>query len=283
MTQEQIIVSASRRTDIPAFYMPWFMDCANKKRFTIKNPYSGRISTVIFTPNNVLSVFFWSKDYSSFLKGNYGQDLVNKGFQLFFHYTLNSDSNLLEPGLYASVEQRCNVLEELAEKFGPKRIFLRFDPIVFYEDENNKRKNNLKDFEYIIKRASSAGVSKIVVSFTDLYKKVLNRQKKSRIKFINPGNEKKLEVLYRIKKLTDKYQVKPNLCCETIPGSENIIKRSPCISADFINQILKTNIKYKKDTGQRSDCICTISKDIGSYALHPCRHNCLYCYARPQE
>lgn len=280
MNNSKTIVSASRRTDIPAFYMPWFMDCVLKKRFVLKNPYSNKISTLPFTLENIAAICFWSKDYSIFLKNRYGQQLMEKGFNIFFQYTLNSSSNFLEPGIKKTTEQRCNILEKMADTFGPDKIFLRFDPIVFYMDEKNNLKNNLKDFPYILKRAAQCQISSITISFTDLYKKVLNRTKKTNILFINPENAKKIEVIEKMGTEAKKYNIELNLCCETIPGIKKL-KKKPCIFTEYINKTFNQSLIHKKDPGQRKDCLCSISKDIGSYTDHPCHHNCLYCYARP--
>jgi hypothetical protein len=280
MKKQKTIVSASRRTDIPAFYMNWFMECVFKKRFILKNPYSKKISTLPFTPENIAAVCFWSKDYSLFLKNKYEQILNDKGFNIFFQYTLNSENFLLEPGIKKSVQERCDILEKMAEIFGPDKIFLRFDPIVFYMDENKNLKNNLKDFQYILKRASNCKIRSITISFTDLYKKVLERQKNKNIIFINPSNEKKISIIQNLENMAKTCNISLNLCCETIQGLERL-KKKPCISTEYINKTFGLSLKHKKDPGQRKDCMCSISKDIGSYIDHPCYHNCLYCYARP--
>lgn len=281
MKDKRTIVSASRRTDIPGFYMPWFMDCVKKKRFILKNPYSKKISTLSFTPDSIAAIFFWSKDYSSFLNNSHGKKLKDLGFELFFHHTINSKDPLLEPGIKTSVKKRCENIDILCNNFGPERVFLRFDPIVFYEDDEKIVKNNLHDFEYIVTKASKSGVKKLVVGFTDLYKKLQPREKKKNIRFLKLGDPDKKKILLRMTKLTDSLGMNINLCCETIDGVDDFIKREPCISAEYINKILKTDLSNAKDYGQRKDCCCSKSRDIGSYIDHPCSHNCLYCYARP--
>ncbi len=283
MTNKNIIISASRRTDIPAFYMPWFMDCVEKKRFIIKNPYSGKLSTILFTPENIDAVFFWSKNYNIFIKNHYGEKLRELGFELFFHYTINSDNKILEPGIRENIIQRCNNLEKLAEIFGQERIFLRFDPVVFYLNKKNELKNNLDDFEYIIKRAADCKIRKIIISFTDSYKKILKRQEKASIRFVNVEQPKKILVLKKMKKLVEKYNIKIQLCCETIENIKDFAEKKPCISSIYLNKILEKKLLHKKDNSQRSDCLCSKSRDIGSYEKQPCFHNCLYCYANPRE
>lgn len=280
MINKKIIVSASRRTDIPAFYMNWFMDCVLKKRFVLKNPYSKKISTLPFTPDKIAAICFWSKNYSCFMENLYGQKIMDKGFNIFFHYTLNSSDTLLEPGIKSTAQHRCDILQKMTEVFGSDKIFLRFDPIVFYLDEKKRMKNNLKDFEYIVKRASQCRINSITISFTDLYKKILNRQKIKNITFINPSNEKKINIVQHLETIAKAYNISLNLCCETIPGLERL-KNKPCISSEYINKTFGQDLKHRKDPGQRKDCMCSLSKDIGSYTDHPCYHNCLYCYARP--
>ncbi len=95
----QIVISASRRTDIPAFYMPWFMDRIDKGYFEVVNPYNRRTSIVPATPAEVHTIVFWSKNFGPFITGRYGEKLIDAGYHLFFNYTLNSESPLLEPNL----------------------------------------------------------------------------------------------------------------------------------------------------------------------------------------
>ena len=96
-TMEKIILSASRRTDIPAFYMPWFMAGIEQGRFGVVNPYNQKISNVPAGVDQVHTIVFWSKDFGPFLKGGYGEDLAARGYHLFFNFTVNTADRLLEP------------------------------------------------------------------------------------------------------------------------------------------------------------------------------------------
>ena len=80
----KIVLSASRRTDIPAFYMPWFMEQIKNGRFPVVNPFNRRESIVPATPDQVHSIVFWSKDFGNFLKNDFGQWLQKQGYHLFF-------------------------------------------------------------------------------------------------------------------------------------------------------------------------------------------------------
>ena len=88
---DQIVISASRRTDIPAFYMDWFMEQIKKEVFEVTNPYNRRKSIVPATPDKVHTIVFWSKNFAPFIKGRFGQTLLRMGYNLFFNFTINSN------------------------------------------------------------------------------------------------------------------------------------------------------------------------------------------------
>jgi hypothetical protein len=77
------------------------------------------------------------------------------------------------------------------------------------------------------------------------------------------------------------------LCCETTllnaMPADSPVRASACISAARLANLYGPDISMARDNGQRTaaGCRCTVSRDIGSYRLHPCHHNCLFCYANP--
>jgi hypothetical protein len=135
---EKIVISASRRTDIPAFYMDWFMEGIEKGAFRVQNPISGQVMTVQATPDKVHTIVFWSKNYGPFLESGYGQELVRRGFHLFFHFTINSEDPILEPCI-PSLEERLEQAQALSREFGTEAISWRFDPICFYKDKGKDK------------------------------------------------------------------------------------------------------------------------------------------------
>ena len=140
--EKQIVISASRRTDIPAFYLEWFMDRIARGSFEVTNPYNRKVSVIPATPEKVHTIVFWSKDFGPFLKDGIGDRLLQHGFHLFFNFTLNSQVPLLEPRV-PSLDARLRQLEELSNRFGPRVIHWRFDPICFYRSENGDLQHNL--------------------------------------------------------------------------------------------------------------------------------------------
>ena len=96
---EKIVVSASRRTDIPAFYMKWFMVQIEKGRFDVPNPFNQRVFSICVRPDVVHTIVFWSKNFGPFIEGRYADRLEKIGYPLFFNFTINSGSSLLEPNI----------------------------------------------------------------------------------------------------------------------------------------------------------------------------------------
>ena len=174
---KQIVLSASRRTDIPAFYMDWFIHCLSAGRFEVKNPYNGRVRVVPANVDQVHSIVLWSKDFGPFLRKGFGKKLIKMGHRLFFNFTVNSESKLLEPNV-PPLKERLDQMKALSETFGPKTVNWRFDPICCFQLPDGRIRDNLGQFEAIAHAAAEAGIKRCVTSFLDMYPKI---QKESSI------------------------------------------------------------------------------------------------------
>ena len=287
------ILSASRRTDIPGFYMDWFMERIRLGFFEVKNPYTQTIKIVEVSKKTVHSIVFWSKNYDAFIRTGAGEKLKRLGFNLYFNFTINSESPLLEPGLLP-LTQRLNQLKQLASLFGPENIAWRFDPICFYKMETDRsEKNNLSDFPLISEQASKLGIAKCVTSFMDMYPKIIKRleflshKKETTLIFIDPPLGKKIQVIQWMENHLLQLNMRLFLCCEkelfSHLGRDTQILENACIDGNILKMNFRGAPETKRDYGQRSKqgCKCTRSIDIGSYDEHPCFHNCLFCYAAP--
>ncbi len=284
-----IIISASRRTDIPAFYMEWFMTRIEKGFFEITNPYNGHISLVSSTPDNVHSIVFWSKNFGPFIHGGYDNILRKKGYHLFFNFTINSKNALLEPHV-PPLSERLNQLAHLSSYLGASCIHWRFDPICFYCRDDEVMQDNCHDFRQIAESASACGVQTCITSFMDHYPKIRKRVRSlDGFSFVDPPDSIKLAKLREMETVLAPLGIRLHTCCEQplldqLPsGSE--VSESACIPGDLLLKIFGGNLSLKKDKGQRirQGCRCQMSVDIGSYSCHPCYHNCLFCYANPKE
>jgi len=285
-TAEQIVLSASRRTDIPAFYLDWLMDGIRRGSFEVIQPYTRRRRQVPATPAQVHTIVLWSKDFGPFLHRRIGEKLQRTGFHLFFNFTLNSGDRVLEPGVPA-LAKRLDQLGELARRFSPGSIHWRFDPLCRYRTADGRLHDNRRDFEQIADAAADARILRCITSFVDLYPKVQRRAERIGIRFDDPSLAEKVAIVQALAASLAPRKIALETCCEAEilaclpPGSP--VAAGACVPGDRLMALFGGRVSLRRDPGQRrkAGCMCRDSVDIGSYDLHPCGHDCLFCYARP--
>jgi hypothetical protein len=284
---QKIVISASRRTDIPAFYMSWFMEQIDRGFFEVVNPFNQRVSVVPATPDAIHSIVFWSKNFGPFIGGGYGDRLLGLGYHLFFNFTINSDNPVLEPNVPA-LDERLKQLKYLAGHFVPRAINWRFDPICFFRTGPGPLKDNLCDFVHIAREAARCGVERCITSFMDHYPKIARRlSSRTGFAFIDPSLADKAATLMKMENQLADAGIRLLTCCEknviAALGPDSTIAPSACIPNDLLLELYGGNLSLKRDSGQRvkAGCGCRVSVDIGSYLQQPCYHNCLFCYANP--
>lgn len=285
--KQRIVISASRRTDIPAFYMEWFMKQIGLGQFEVINPFNRKVSYVPATPEKVHTIVFWSKNFRDFIDNQYGEKLKREGYNLFFNFTINSPDKILEPNI-PDLNNRLDQIKYLADSFGNECINWRLDPLCHYINKNDSV-NNLSEFNYIARSVSNSGVKRCITSFVDIYGKVQNRcSKMLDFEFTTLGINDKIGILTKLEALLDQLKINLMLCCENelfefLPPASKI-SQSSCIDNILLKRLYGDTISIAKDSGQRTKlgCGCKKSYDIGSYESHPCSHNCLYCYANPK-
>ena len=283
------ILSASRRTDIPAFYMDWFMDGVAKGFFEIVNPYNQHHRRVPARPREVHSIVFWSKNFGPFLNGNYDRRLLQKGYRLFFNFTLNSPSPDFEPHI-PPLEVRLRQMKALARRHDPCLITWRFDPVCCFRRRGEKRlRDNLDGLETIAEALADIGIRRCITSFVDLYRKVQRRLPAAGLSLVDPPLAEKHRTLARMAEMLNRHGIALGACCEKdvlagLPSGTGI-EAGDCIPGPLLASLFGNDMLLKKDPGQRRNhgCTCNVSADIGCYRHHPCYHNCLFCYANPRE
>jgi len=282
------VLSASRRTDIPAFYMDWFMQGIRKGRFDVVNPYNRRVFRVPATVDRVHTIVFWSKNYAPFLEGGFGAALLQKGYRLAFHFTLNSDSPILEPNV-PPLSERIEQMTSLCRQYEPRAVIWRFDPVCHYRVGGSDPRDNLTDFVTIAAAASRAGIKRCITSFMDPYRKIEQRVRRlEHFAWVDPGTDQKRAILREMRGVLAPLGIRLETCCEKsvltgLQGETGIVNAA-CISHQHLMDLYGGDLSGKRDRGQRMEkgCGCDVSADIGSYPLHPCYHNCLFCYANPR-
>jgi hypothetical protein len=273
------VISASRRTDIPAFYLDWFMDAIKKGSIQIQNPfYKKNFSHVDLSVSSVEWIVFWSRNYDKFLKNVY----FFANYNLFFHFTIISHHPMLEK-TSLPIKKALQQIEKLVSLFGSEKIIWRYDPIVIWIDFSQLQTNYKEnEFVYLCKKMQSFGIFKCYFSFVTNYTKFINRFKLKYPDFSIVQNQSQFyqDVLKSMIEIAQDYQIQLYSCCNDKLVNNNIQKGS-CISGKLLNNISGNKKVSTAKNPTREDCGCTKSIDIGNYTQQPCYFGCIYCYANP--
>ncbi|MBN1970611.1 MAG: DUF1848 family protein [Candidatus Delongbacteria bacterium] len=260
-----MVLSISRRTDIPAFFYEWLYKRLDEHKIGIYNPYN-RKSRIVEIDEELDFLYFWSKEPSSLLK----MKDVLKNYKFRLHYTLNNYGFEIESTL-PSLETRIMVFKKLVDLYGNKLIW-RYDPI-FYNKKYSFN-HHINSFMYISQKLKGY-TDLCYFSFIDTYKK--NEQDLSRLGLVHPDEENKLmKSLFEIGKT---YGIKLYSCCETIDPKTGIESGS-CIDPELMIENGISGCNILSGQGTRKLCRCAKSYDVGLY--NTCITGCKYCYASNQ-
>jgi outer membrane receptor for ferrienterochelin and colicin/DNA repair photolyase len=261
-----MIISASRRTDIPAFYSEWFMNCLRQEFVEVKNPYNpDQVSRVSLAPGDVDSIVFWTKNPAPLLA--HLAEIEEAGHRYSFQFTLNNYPRDLEPGV-PELEERMDRFIELSERIGPDNIVWRYDPIIL--SDKTGADFHRRAFENLCVKLGSR-TRRVTVSLIDYYKKTKRNLKPLSYEFdLDAADRPETEALLGdLAKTAREHKLEIFSCAQERDYTNLGIPPGRCVEGDG---------PYKKDPSQREHCQCTQSRDIGSYGT--CKHACVYCYAR---
>ena len=306
-----VIISASRATDIPAFFSKWFFNRLEKGYCTWKNPFNQQKQYISFSKCKV--IVFWTKNPEPIIP--YLHILDKLGIHYYFQVTLNDYvQEELEPNL-PPIETRIETFKKLSNLIGPDRVLWRFDPIIICSTISPRSiltkiwhiGNQLKGYTH-----------KLIFSFVDIksYRKVQNNLVKETSLFTKSNVEhgegtetQRQEIVEGLCKLrdiwkNDGWDLTMATCAESLDLEKYGIEHNSCVDGKLMERVfgedkeliyylrtgklpepnlfgyayeLPDTHKNIKDKGQRKLCGCIISKDIGMY--NTCRHFCVYCYA----
>jgi hypothetical protein len=276
------VISASRRTDLVAFFPDWLADVLEREEARVCGP-SGRVYPADLRPAAVHTIVLWSKDFSNLTKNRQGlRALIKKYDQAYFLFTITGlGGSFIERGVPAPAAA-FSQLPALIEIAGlPKRVSVRFDPVLYWKD-GNQLKTNLEFFEEVADHAGRLGIEDIRMSFTQWYGKALRRARKSGFSYVDPPQDEKIEAARRIAEIAGKRGVRLFSCSQNFLTGVPGIQASSCIDGRLLQELhpRQEAASSAKDKSQRPECGCTESVDIGSYT-QSCPHCCLYCYANP--
>jgi hypothetical protein len=295
--QAPVIISASRSTDIPAFYAEWFIHRMKEGYVKWKNPFNGVPLYVSFDKTRL--IIFWTKNAKHMIKHlNY---LDERAINYYFQFTLNDyDTEEFEPEV-PNVQTRIETFQQLSERIGKEKVIWRFDPLILTDkigvDELLRKVENIGN-------QLKNHTNRMVFSFADIhiYKKVESNLRHNSIPYQEFDEDGMMEFALGLQQLNKQWQFEIGTCAEQIPLEKYDISHNKCVDDDLMIKLFPNDkvlmdflgvkitpdlfspgssiiekTKNNKDKGQRKFCGCIISKDIGEY--NTCPHFCKYCYA----
>ncbi len=311
-----VIISASRSTDIPAFYARWLFNRLAKGYCTWYNPFNiNQKMYISFERCRV--IVFWTKNPAPIIP--YLSELDKRGIQYYFQVTLNDYvKEGFEPNV-PSVEERVETFKTLSNLIGKEKVIWRFDPLIITPSIGPRE---LLTRIWNVGNKLKGYTDKLVFSFVDVkaYRKVQNNLVKETMFFTKEDVEnaeanytQRIEIVEGLKKIReawhkDGWYVEIATCAEDVDLEAYGIEHNRCIDGELMKRIfaedkelvyylhtlkwpekdmfgeippIPQKTKNVKDTGQRKICGCMVSKDIGMY--NTCRHLCVYCYANTSK
>ena len=264
-----MIISASRRTDIPALYPQWFMNRLEAEEVLIPNPFHDRhLTRVSLVPEAVDCIVFWTKNPIPLQKSL--TKIQKMGHPFYFQYTLTPYGKELEGGLPPKAELE-DALVRLGDALGKERVHWRYDPILM--DDYHSLAWHQEQFERMCETLSPYA-GRCIISFLDIYRHMGKR-------FRVATYSEMLSIAKQFSKTAQKYGLSLFTCAEKINLSTYGIQHSACIDPAFIEQLIGRPLCAKQDKNQRPACLCAESVDVGVY--HTCTQGCAYCYANSSK
>jgi hypothetical protein len=272
-----MIISASRRTDIPAFYSEWFMNRLQEGYCLVPNPFNPRqVSRISLVPESVDAIVFWSKNPAPMLR--FLSTVENLGYRFYFLFTVNGYPKALEPGL-PTLAERISTFIELSERIGPRRVIWRYDPIIL--SNRTDASYHRKTFENLCRQLAGS-TQRVITSIITLYRKTQRNlaplEKQGYVFDKDPRSNPEIEALLsHMATCAAEHGLDIFACAEKIDYIPLGIRPSSCIDAALIRELWGIPVSSKKDPGQREHCGCAMSRDIGM--TDTCPHGCPYCYS----
>ena len=263
-----MIISASRRTDIPAFYADWFFNRIKEGYVCVRNPMNVyQVSSISLSPEVVDCIVFWTKNPAPMLS-RLGE-LQN--YDYYFQYTVNAYGEDAEPCV-PPLEERLRTFRELSERIGKERVIWRYDPIIF--TDRYTPEFHLEQFTKIAGTLKGY-TEKCVFSFVDIYP-TKNQKNLKQLRQLTVSDDETETLIEGMARTAKDCSMVLATCAEKVDLARFGIEHNSCIDGKLIERIIGCPLKTSPD-GQREYCQCVKCDDIGSYDT--CTHFCAYCYA----
>ena len=273
-----MIISASRRTDIPAFYAQWFINRIRAGYCTVPNPFNPKqIARVSLLPEDVDLIVFWTRNPRPLF--SYLDELDRRGYLYYFQYTLLGYPRQID-GKCPSRSSAIRTFQELSDRIGPQRVIWRYDPVLF--SQLTGASYHAENFAHIA-AALKGYTHRSVISLMDMYAKFrkridrLNQDGLGIMAYDGAPSRRFDDLMENFVRAARQNDMQLQSCAEDIDLESYGIRQGKCIDDEYIKATFKLEVPARKDPGQRQACGCVISKDIGMY--DSCLFGCTYCYA----
>lgn len=263
-----MIISASRRTDIPRYYSEWFLKRLREGFVLVRNPRNPhKISKLFLSPDAVDCIVFWTKDPERMLP-KLGE-LENRDF--YFQFTLTPYGREIEPGM-AEKRRILETFRTLAARVGSERVVWRYDPILLGAGYTVERHEEA--FAQMA-RALSGSTDTCVISFLDFYRNIRSAFARMGLRPVERAEMESIAASFS--RTAHSFGMRVEACAESVSLERFGVERASCIDKDRIERITGYALDARKDKNQRGLCGCVESIDIGAY--NTCPAMCRYCYA----
>ena len=264
-----MILSASRRTDLPNYYSDWFFNRVQEGFLDVRNPFNARqISRISLSPKVVDCIVFWTKNPGPMME-RLGELAA---YDFYFQFTLTGYGAEVEAGMPDKRRVLIPTFKRLAQELGRERVVWRYDPI--FISRRYTPAYHLKAFREIAE-ALSGSTDLAVISFLDMYQKI--RRNMERLQAEPLGTEGMLELAGEMARIAARCGMAVESCAEAADLSAAGVGHGSCIDRRRIERLTGCRIKCRRDGNQRPECGCVESVDAGSY--NTCLNGCAYCYA----
>jgi len=265
-----MIISASRRTDIPSYYSNWFFNRLKEGFVHVRNPRNFKqVRRIELAPDMLDGIVFWTKNPMPIL------DRLSElqDYMCIFQFTITPYGKDIEPNVPPKNTDTLMAFKKLSKIIGADKIIWRYDPILI--NTKYTADYHVQAFEKIAKELHRY-TRKVTISFIDTgYKAVKSNINKLSLTEFSVNTKKNLGAA--LASVAHFYDLSIDACAEKMDLHEHGIQSASCIDGKLFEKLLGRNINTKQDKNQRPKCGCISSIDIGVY--NTCLNGCLYCYA----
>jgi DNA repair photolyase len=300
MYYDSMIVSVSRRCDIPRYHFGWFMERLDEGFADAANPFNAaQVRHVSLLPHDIDALVFWTRAPRNIL--DYTEELESRGFPFYVMVSLTGYPPLLEPDMPSS-NSVIDTMRKLSEKISPGGVIWRYDPVLLSSISGGGF--HIQNFTALAD-ALAGSVNRVIISIYDEYKSSKRRlealEKQGGFSmFQHYERDSGLltvpvkALLGELARIARERGIAVQSCAEKEDLSSLGIKAGACIDGDLVNTLSgksraasgrspgglfnDSGMVFGRDRNQRPHCLCAASVDIGRYGL--CPAGCAYCYAR---